>query len=194
MKKEVMSLLAELKDYNLTDDVIKRVNKLFFSFATSVEEPVDLVLVLSSSALKRMEKATELYFQYNCPILISGSNVVLKDGLLEDERYFIYATCHGVPSSKIIFERKSKNTLENLTYSLEKLKNMPYRKIALVTSSQHMLRVLLTLKKLQPDQNLAFFPCVCYPSAVLKDNWMKEKKTINIIIGELERLLLYNLI
>ena len=194
-KEEIKHLIMVLEKDILTEKDEKKINQFFFSYPTSLEEEVDLILVLSSSAMERIKKAVELSKKWKTPILISGSNYVEKDQMLEDERYYLYAVSHGIED--IILENNSHNTKENMIESIKILKKKKVKRIALVTSSQHMLRAILTFQKEQKKRKLEdilLFPVCCYASKVPKGKWIDQKDAKEIIKGELKRLVKYRLI
>ncbi len=195
MREEIKYLITRLEDDNLTKDNIDKINNLMFNFSDSIINP-DLILVLASSSIKRIEKAIELSKQYKIKILISGANFLEKDQMYEYEKYYIYAITHGISKDNIILETKSKNTLENVSFSLNLIKNN-YNNIIIISSSQHLLRVKLTIKKELYKRNikdLNIFFVASYATLVPKDTWYKSTKAKNIIKGELERLLKYKLL
>ena len=56
MREDIKKLITKLDDDNLGKNDIELINKLMFSFPSFCEK-VDLVLVLGSSSIKRIEKA-----------------------------------------------------------------------------------------------------------------------------------------
>lgn len=95
MKKEIRYLITKLDNDNLTKDDIDKINNLMFNFHDEITSP-DLIIVLASSSIKRIEKAIELSKKYNLKILISGANYLKKDQMYEYEKYYIYAITHGI--------------------------------------------------------------------------------------------------
>ena len=192
MREDIKKLITKLDDDNLGENDIKLINKLMFSFPSFCEK-VNLVLVLGSSSIKRIEKALEIALQYQVPILISGGNYLKKEDLYEYEKYYIYSICHGLKEDDVILEKNSTNTLENIINSFNMINNN-YTNIAIVSSSQHLLRVKLMLTKMGivNKYNLSFV--ASYAKLVPKDDWNKEKRAKEIIRGELERVINYNLI
>ena len=64
--------------YNDVLDDIDKINNLMFNFHDEITSP-DLIIVLTSSSIKRIEKAVELAKKYNLKILISGANYLKND-------------------------------------------------------------------------------------------------------------------
>lgn len=191
MKEEIKRLIQKLKKDNLTIEDIKMINQLFFNFNEQINK-VDIILVLASSSIKRIEKAVEIAKKYKKKIIISGGNFLNKDNMYEYEKYYIYCLTHGIEKKDIILETKSHNTLENILYSKEIFENK-YKNIVVVSSSQHLLRVKLTIeKKITSKTN--FFYVASYATLVPKKDWYIKKEAKKIILGELERIIEYNLI
>ena len=59
MKEQLQYLITKLDNDNLTKEDIDKINKLLFNFNDKINSP-DLILVLASSSIKRIEKAIEL--------------------------------------------------------------------------------------------------------------------------------------
>lgn len=195
MKKEIKYLITKLDNDNLTKDDIDKINNLMFNFHDEITSP-DLIIVLASSSIKRIEKAVELSKKYNLKILISGANYLSKDQMYEYEKYYIYAITHGINKDDLIIESISHNTKENIINSLKLIKDN-YHNVIIVSNSQHLLRVKLTLEKELTKNNITnlnFYLVPSYATLVPKDAWYKESKAKEIIKGELERLIKYNLV
>ena len=195
MKEKIQYLITKLDNDNLTKDDIDEINSLMFNFHDEITYP-DLILVLASSSINRIEKAIELSKKYNLKILISGANYLKNDQMYEYEKYYIYAITHGINKGNLIIESNSHNTKENIIYSLNLIKDK-YHNIIIISSSQHLLRVKLTLEKeLRKNNitNLNYYLVPSYASLVPKDNWYNKSKAKEIIKGELERLIKYKLI
>lgn len=195
MKEKIQCLITKLDNDNLTKDDIDEINSLMFNFHDEITSP-DLILVLASSSINRIEKAIELSKKYNLKILISGANYLKNDQMYEYEKYYIYAITHGINKGNLIIESNSHNTKENIIYSLNLIKDK-YHNIIIISSSQHLLRVKLTLEKeLRKNNitNLNYYLVPSYASLVPKDTWYNKSKAKEIIKGELERLIKYKLI
>lgn len=195
MKEQLKYLITKLDNDNLTKEDIDKINKYMFSFNDKITSP-DLILVLASSSIKRIEKAIELSKKYNLKILISGANYLKKDRMYEYEKYYIYAITHGISKDNLIIESISHNTKENIRNSLRLIKDK-YHSIIIVSSSQHLLRVKLTLEKELLKNNITninYYLVPSYATLVPKDTWYKEEKAKEIIKGELERIIKYRLI
>ena len=115
-------------------------------------EKSDLIFVFGGETPQnRATQAIELYKQNFAPkILFSGHSArYMKEiGKSEAQVMAEIAIDHGVPKEAIILEERSKNTPENVLFSIEifKEKNWLPEKIILVTSPWHMLRCQLSFK------------------------------------------------
>lgn len=195
-RAKIENLIYRLKN-NLDKDVIDDVNRLFFSFPDEINTDIDVILILGSSSINRAKKGLEVYKKTFKPIVVSGG--VKRFGFISEAiKFREYLLDNGVKSEDIYIENMSSNTYENLKNSFNLINNIDknMKNILIVTSSQHMLRVIFTFKKLV-EENDYFFRAFTGPSfddILRKDNWFLNEKSVDIIIGELERIIRYNLV
>lgn len=57
MKEKIQYLISKLNNDNLTEEDIREINRLMFNFHDEITSP-DLILVLASSSIKRIEKSS----------------------------------------------------------------------------------------------------------------------------------------
>ncbi|MBH8598559.1 MULTISPECIES: YdcF family protein [unclassified Thermoactinomyces] len=95
-----------------------------------------------SPALKeRCQTAIMLYQQGKVDyLLLSGGPE--EEGITEAESMKQFLVAHGVPGSRIILEKRSTNTKENMQYSAAILKQKPFASITVITHDYHMYRAL----------------------------------------------------
>ncbi len=195
-RENIENLIYRLKN-NLNKDVIDDVNRLFFSFSDEVNDDIDIILILGSSSINRAKKGLEVYKKSFKPIIISGG-VERFESISEASKFREYLLDNGVRCEDIYVENMSSNTYENLDNSFKLINDIDknIRNILIVTSSQHMLRVLFTFKKIVEENNYFFksFTCPSFADILRRDNWFLNEKSIDIIIGELERIIKYNLV
>lgn len=118
-------------------------------------EKSDIIFIFGGMIMPKVwERALELYNQqYANYIIISGGigGLTKRLGGSKPEAEVIeeYLMTHGVPSKAIITEIKSTNTLENVIFGLETLKehNLPHNKIIITSKPFHMRRCLATFQK-----------------------------------------------
>ena len=109
--------------------------------------------------------------------------------MYEYEKYYMYAITHGMNKKDLLIESTSHNTKENIINFLKLIKDK-YHNIIIISSSQHLLRVKLTLEKELQNKKITDINYYLVP----KDTWYQESKAKQIIKGELERLIKYKLI
>ncbi len=194
-KDEVLQLIEKCQ-YPLEQSTIDRLQAIFFSYDNIVPASFDVIVVLCSSSINRIQKAIELYQQKRVPILISGNNYLEKDQLMEAEKYYIYAVTHGVREEDILLEQKSHNTYQNFEETFHILKTTSYSSIVLVTSANHMPRAILTCSSYMKKHQLAYevFPVVSYATLLPKNSWYQNQRAVAILKGELERMITYHLL
>ena len=104
--------------------------------------------VLLNSSAERLTKVLEIYNKNpNILILFSGFSGELKpQGWSESDMAKKFFLEQGVRSENLIFENKSRNTFENISYSKDIIKN--YKGTwGLITSASHMPRSYFGFKK-----------------------------------------------
>lgn len=111
-----------------------------------------------NEAGERMTKAIELFNKNNSiRILFSGySGKLFPQGWAEYDVANKFFLEMGVPKEKIILEKQSKNTYENLLYSMEFFSENEVW--GLVTSASHMKRAKFIIEKLNIKNKIIFFP------------------------------------
>ncbi|TGK34700.1 YdcF family protein [Leptospira gomenensis] len=117
----------------------------------------DVILVLGGmvSTLSRYDEQVELYntaerltetvrlyrAQKASKILFSGgSGNLFYQEVPESEPAGNFLKQMGIPESSLILESKSRNTSENVSYTMELLKEKKWKSVILVTSAFHMKR------------------------------------------------------
>lgn len=194
----IKNLLQQMEETPLTNSCINQLNQFFFSYKNQLPASFDLLLVLASSSINRIKKAIEIYHQHPVKIIISGGKLLEAEGLLEAEKYYMYAICHGVAKDDLILDLTSQNTYENFVYAFELIAKLPVSisNIILITSANHMPRALLTGQKYMRTHQLSYqlFPVVSYATLLPKDTWFKNERAVAILKGELERILRYDLL
>ena len=104
--------------------------------------------VLLNSSAERLTKVLEIYNKNpKILILFSGFSGELKPkGWSESDMAKKFFLEQGVRSENLIFENKSRNTFENITYSKDIIKNFK-GSWGLITSASHMPRSYFGFKK-----------------------------------------------
>lgn len=193
-EQSLLNLSNRVLENSLSKEDVGVIQKLFFS---DFEEMLDfdLIVVLAGEKLNRMEGAVKLYQMKKVPILISGGNLS-SEGIREWERYFQYGESHGVFTSDMLVEGESKNTYENLLFSLKIIAEQEkFQKIVFLSSSQHLLRVSLTLLKVLEEFPLSItysFHSVDSKSINL-NTWCYSNEAQSEIAAELKKIVKYHL-
>lgn len=104
--------------------------------------------VLLNSSAERLTKVLEIYNKNpKILILFSGfSNELKPQGWNESDMAKKFFLEQGVKSENLIFENKSRNTFENISYSKDIIKNFKGT-WGLITSASHMPRSFFGFKK-----------------------------------------------
>ena len=96
-----------------------------------------------SGAVDRVITAAVLAHRYpNARIVLSGgsANLVADDAVKEADQAAVAFESLGVPSNRLIMERRSRNTQENAAFSKALVSPKPGERWLLVTSAYHMPR------------------------------------------------------
>lgn len=179
----------------MTSFDISLVHRLFFSYPEVISPDFDVIVVLAGSFLNRIDTAIELYKKYPVPVLISGGSKD-KNGQEEWEKYKNYALLNGVLEHDILIEGESTNTYLNLIYSLSILNSHGLKKPIFISSSQHLLRVSLTLNKILIQQGISLEYSL-YPSIsknIDKNNWLFSDIGRCEVSSEIRKIIKYELL
>ena len=148
---------------------------------------------------ERMTKAVEFFNKDNSlKIMFTGhSGSFFKEDWPEYAFAKRFLNEMGVPNEKIILEKQSRNSYENILYSKD-LFNKD-EKWLIISSASHMKRVKLIAKKLEVKNSLFFYPVdfqtgkkLSYSKLVF--NFAKGLKYWNIIIHEYVGIASYDLL
>jgi uncharacterized SAM-binding protein YcdF (DUF218 family) len=132
--------------------------------------------------LKEAGKATHLLFT-------GGSSSLNPDGFTEGKWIYTELQAFHLPDSSLLFEKRARNTIENIQFSKTILVNQhlppPY---LLVTSAFHMRRALLICKK--AGVKVVAYPCNFFAGkgSISADNFIPSAETLsnwNIYLKEI---------
>ncbi|MFA6215513.1 MAG: YdcF family protein [Patescibacteria group bacterium] len=163
----------------------------------------DLMLVLGSHDLRVAEYAAKLFLANWAPLIIfSGTGFGHRADLLstswsawgkaEAEVFARKAEEMGVPKAKIIIEKESQNTGENILFTkrlVEKMGLKP-KKIILVQKPYMERRADATFKNFWPEMEAI----VTSPPIAFEDyskGFKSQDEVINLMVGDLQRLKIY---
>jgi uncharacterized SAM-binding protein YcdF (DUF218 family) len=179
--KEVNQLAKIIWDYHLMNHKI---------------EKADLIMVMGSHDLIVAERGVELYLQGWAPLVVMSGGLGLLTTKFwnrpEAEIFSKVAIKAGVPKDRIIIERESTNTGENVIYTrklLNKL-NINPKKIILVQKPYMERRAYATFKKFWPEVRV-IVTSPQLPFEKYNSKTVNREKMISIVVGDLQRIKKY---
>ncbi len=143
-------------------------------------EDADYVVVLgarvngtvpSYSLQLRLDRALA-YVQAHpqCRVIVSGGQGADED-VTEAQAMYRYLVDHGVQAGRIIREGSSRTTVQNLTYSLNYVRDG--ESVVIVSSDYHVFRAVEMAGKLRPDLQISGLPArnpgLLIPHSVLRE-------------------------
>jgi len=160
----------------------------------------DCILVLGSNDLRVAEYGVKLFLKGWAPFIIfSGTGLAHQNDLLktnwkrsEAQIFAQIARKMGVPEKKIIIEKNSKNTGENIQFTKKLLneKNINPKNIIVVQKPYMERRTFATFKKVWPEK----YCIITSPPISFEDypnNEISKEKVINLMVGDLQRIKIY---
>jgi len=159
-------------------------------------EKSDCILVLGSHDIRVAQRGAELFLQGFAPLIIFSGNVGrLTEGIWDKSEAEIFAEVAikmGVPKDKILTEKQSTNTGDNILFTKKLLegKGVLLNSIILVQKPYMQRRAYAAFKKLWPEKKVIVtapqFSYEDYPNEIIsKDN------VINIMVGDTQRIKIY---
>lgn len=146
--------------------------------------------ILGEHAIKRVEKAVELYRKNPSSIIIlSGKHSYLKrkkPAMTESMGMKKYALQLGIPASKILLEQKSLDTIGNAFYTKKILTRKKMHSVYLVTSDFHNKRAAYIFKRVL-GKNYSIKPTSVNVKTPL-DLRRKEKKIFTLTKKYFEKI------
>ncbi len=167
--------VSELTEERLTDAVIDQL--LFAGLKDEPSQKADCILVLGSTKATqyRVPVAVDAYRAGRAPvILMSGGACQDGTSATEAERMKQRALALGVPEEAILVETESRNTIENILFSLIVIQRHLWlnrvQDVLLVPTAFHMRRRLLLARYLFPA-HLRIHPCPAEDRHTRPGNW-----------------------
>lgn len=177
-----------------TDDLAKILWE-FNNLNQSIKKS-DCILVLGSNDVRVAQRGAELFLQGFVSIIIFSGNVGrLTKGMWDKPEGKIFAEeaiKMGVPQDKILIERESTNTGENILFTKKLLedKNISVNSIILVQKPYMQKRAYATFKKVWPEKEvIVTAPQITfeeYPNDIIS-----KDSVMNIMVGDTQRIKLY---
>ena len=195
----IKTTLEELKKHIIENKLTKKdkeiISSLFFSYDEKYPSDINYMIVFGNNNLHRIKQAVKLYKQKPCKMILSGGGI-LKNGNTESREFYYYAETNGVNIDDLICEEKSKNTIENIRYSLNLLPKNQETKLLIISSTQHLYRIEKTISLISKQLNLYpkcyYYPV--YPKNYTKDKWYLYKNIRKDILSEIDKIIHYDLI
>ena len=107
-------------------------------------------------SLERLDQAVQLYRKGYAKYLVLSSGYVYSFKDAENMRDL--AIAQGIPASSIVLEERATNTVENVEYVNDILKDHHWRSILLVSSPYHMRRATMVWHRMAPDVSVTPTP------------------------------------
>ena len=182
-------LLSQLTEEQLTDEMICR---LLFEGLDYTGGKAELILVLGSRKAReyRVPFAVALYNAGRSRrLLMSGGKRLARYEMRREYELMLEAAENlGIPRERILTEKRSQNTIENMEFSREIIaRELPKcKKIILVTTAYHMRRALMLARKIMPEYE--FIPAPVKKGSTTPDNWKQSEKGITAAHTECMKL------
>ena len=190
---------------NYPTKTIKEITEFIF-IGKSVEKikKSNLVIVLCSNAIietgdKILEIINSGKLNKTYKIILSGKyGPYFPLDQPEARKVYNYLTNEkGIDSRAFILEEESTNIKENLLYSKKIIEDIikNYNNITIVGKEFVLKRALLTASKLKyPIQKLQFTGIINKEGNIVKkDDWWKNKKSFDRVMGELQKIGQYSI-
>jgi uncharacterized SAM-binding protein YcdF (DUF218 family) len=175
---------------------IKTLQKIFWSSIPTNQ--IDVIILFGATRSDWSDIVKKIHGLDYKFLLITGKwSAWNKEKNIISQAEFIWQQCinQSIPMKKIILEKKSMNTLENVIFSFDLLrkKKISPKSICFVSKSHHALRCLLTLKKYFWDIT---YSCLTYDMeketlTVKRTDWMKYGLTYDIVKKEYDKIFRY---
>lgn len=160
-----------------------------FIFEKDELERADIIIVPGSGQSELPREAARLYKKKFAPKILftGGLNPEIK--VFESDFDKKIAIDQGVAPKDIFTESKSSNTKENATEALGVIKKnkLAYKKILLICKTYHARRLKMTFAKVFSKSHLIVVP-VKDARNITKENWWKEKKKVERVMKEVEKI------
>lgn len=176
---------SQLTKENITPEIV---DKLLFQGLDYKGETADVIIVLGSRKAcdYRVPLAAKLFQKRKAPHLIFCGGKVQKTSLGDMAEYkamLIAAEKCGIPTSAILAETKSLDTVENLRNSAKLIKeHFPNCKsIIIVTTAYHMRRAAMLAQHFFTQK---IIPCPASRGSTQRNNWSMTEKGSTTALDE----------
>lgn len=165
-----------------------------YIFLRSKPQKADLVIIFGTRHQNPLQTFRRFYNKglIKKVLLSGGINRITEEN--EAKKMVCDLVAMGVRREDIFIEDKSHNSLENVVFSKELIKEkigfQNVHTILTITKHYHSRRALMTLKKHFP-QTVKIFPVTYKIYGFTKDNWFNSKMGKEKVISEWEKIQRY---
>lgn len=168
----------------------------FLTYENELKE-ADVIIGFGSNDITIAERASKLFLKGLAPyLLFSGGLGKGTEGiwtLSEAETFKNIAINLGVDNNKILVEKESGNTGENIRFSKELLQeyDIPCNSIIVVHQPNMGRRIFAAIRKQWPEVNVMIAPAECSLSEyldTLKSKGVDEDELFSNIVGDFQRI------
>lgn len=185
---------------DLSDDLIAGLSDLCF-YQSAISNP-DLLFVFGSNILhkKIALEITKIVHDFSIQTVILTGGVAnytssYFEPIPESELIFTNIQEEHFPNTRFIMENESKNSLENIKFSLPLFDFSQVQNIAYISHAYASMRSYLTLKKYAPNSKFGNFqlkiPSEIPGIPVDSNNWYKTDQGRKLVWGEYLRFRTY---
>lgn len=163
----------------LTPDLVKSITD-YLDASTPLPERADLIFVFGTRLITPAKIAAELYRQQRAPYIVLTGGNNRHTGENEADRMYTAVMEMGVLEEAIVVERRSTNTLENVTLAIpeieKKMALASMKSVLAVCKWMHSRRALMTLKRRFP-RGVRYYAHTYAPEGITRENWHTEALT-----------------
>ena len=162
-------------------------------------KPADAIFALGSHDITVAERAAELFLEGYAPyIIFAGDSGEIYSGIKhfaepEANVFAAIALKMGIPNDRILIEKNSTNTEQNITFvrKLLKEKGLDFNSFILVQKPYMERRTYATFRKFWPEAVcLVTSPLITYEDYKVQAD-KNNKDFIGALVGDLQRIKLY---
>ena len=173
------------------------VNRIVFGDFTDDGSPMDALVVLGSRNCQyRVEKALEVGGRNPETVyVVSGGNPHLDGPESEAEFMRDCLLTHGVPPERIVIEDRSRNTTENLVFSLERIDRLSAAgvlpsasiRIGIVSGGFHLPRVRELADGILGERAKSVSVIPAYGPHSGRDDWFRHPSFVQSALAEIRK-------
>jgi uncharacterized SAM-binding protein YcdF (DUF218 family) len=176
----------ELTNEELTDYIFLETQEL--------PKKADLILVLGTRIKSGLPLAAGLYAAGRAPRILVTGGINKTTGEREAEVMASELVKRGVPPAALLLEKRATNTLENILFSVDLLREVDLlqsvQKILLVVKNYHARRALMTAKRWFLNE-VEFFPLSYNSWGFDRQNWWQKPHGRQAVYGEYAKIQRY---